>query len=439
MRRREANRVAPRRQAAATRLVALVLLITLLAACSTRTTPPEPTPAAAPSAAGVTLVVWHGWYGAERQSLGRLVDRYNRLHPEGRVSLVSVPLATFSGELQSAAAAGGGPHLALMPNTWIGELAARGALLPIDELVPPAEREQLLPAALGGAQVADQEGRARLYGLPVTFDTLALYYNTANLSAPPGDTETLLSSARGLGDPAAVPPIWGLALNLSLDNTIGYLYAFGGRVFGADGALDLAGEGRAGAERWLAWLQVLNSDDRILARVDSSIYVDSEVKDGRALMTFDWAHQVGVYRTLWGANMGVAPLPLLSETGQPPQTYVRSDVLAVNSRVSAAERQAALDFLRFMVAEEAQAELLANDLQPVLLSLPLEGDQPQLIAARAFRTQAERGLPMPNSAARSVVEQELKVMQRQVLSGLASPADAVSEADRRLRERLANS
>jgi hypothetical protein len=45
---------------------------------------------------------------------------------------------------------------------------------------------------------------------------------------------------------------------------------------------------------------------------------------------------------------------------------------------------------------------------------------------------------MPNSPARVVVEQELKVMQRQVFLGLATPADAVTEADRRLRERLAN-
>lgn len=431
--------MALRRKATATRLVALALLIVLLAACSARTAPPEPTPAAAPGAPGVTLVVWHGWYGAERQALGRLADRYNRLHPEGRISLVSVPLATFASELRAATAAGGGPHLALLPNTWVGELAATGALLPLDELVSDAEREALIPAALGGAQAPDRDGAMHLYGLPVAFDTLALYYNTANLSAPPADTETLLVSARGLGDPTAAPPIWGLALNLSLDNTIGYLYAFGGQIFGEDGSLVLGGEGRAGTERWLAWLQALNADERILARADSSIHVDRELKDGRVLMTFDWSHQVAAYRSLWGANMGVAPLPRLSETGELPRPYVRSDVLAINSRAGAAEREAALAFVRFMLSDEAQAELLASDMQPARATLPLEGDAPHLVAARAFRAQAEHGLPMPNSAARAIVEQELKVMQRQVLAGLATPADAVTEADRRLRDRLANS
>ena len=429
--------MAPPRPPALTRLVTLALALALLVACAAQPTPSgAPAPTTAPGAGPVTLVVWHGWSGAARSALGRLVDRFNRLHPEGRVSLVPVPLATFAAELSGAASAGGGPHLALLPNTWVGELAAQGVLLPLDDLVPAADRERLIPAALGGAQARDAEGDQRLYGLPLTFDTLALYYTTANLSAAPADTDTMLSSARGLGDPSAEPPVWGLALNLSLDNTIGYLYAFGGRVYDDDGALILGGAGAEGAARWLAWLQALNADERILARADSSIHVDRELKDGRALMTFDWAHQLGVYRSLWGSSLAVAPLPRLAETGEPPRPYVRSEVLALNSRTSTAERQAALAFLRFMVSDEAQRELLAGDMQPASGALPLDGDDAQLAAARAFRAQAQGGLPMPNGPARAVVEQELKLMQRQVLMGLASPADAVAEADRRLRQRV---
>ena len=52
-----------------------------------------------------------------------------------------------------------------------------------------------------------------------------------NLLRAPEDTDTLISNAHGLSDPAA--PRWGLAINLSLDNTIGYLYAADGRVFDA--------------------------------------------------------------------------------------------------------------------------------------------------------------------------------------------------------------
>ncbi|HMP41800.1 MAG TPA: ABC transporter substrate-binding protein, partial [Roseiflexaceae bacterium] len=116
--------------------------------------------------------------------------------------------------------------------------------------------------------------------------------------------------------------------------------------------------------------------------------------------------------------------------------YVRSDLLVLNSRIGSAERAAAIRFLRYMLTDEAQAVLLAGNLQPVLQTLPLDGTDIRLAAARAFRLQAEQGLPMPNFAQRALIEQELKLMQRQVLSGLATPADAVSDTERRLRERL---
>lgn len=420
------------------RLVAVLLIVALLTACESGSAPEtssSPTIVANASSVG-PLLLWHGWSGSDRQALGRLVEQYNRQQSDGRIVLQSVPLASFAAELRAAVAAGSGPHLILIPNTWIGGLAEAGVLLPLDDLAPAQEIGTLLPVTLAGAQARDAAGTVRLYGVPVRFDTLALYYNAANLTEPPADTATMLAIGRGLSDPEAQPPIWGLALNLSHDNMIGYLYAFDGRMFDDEGRVALGEAGRAGAEQWLSWLIALQNDARILARSESSILVDRELKDGRAIMTFDWAHQIGVYRGLWGDRIGIAPLPRLSETGQAPRPYVRADVLAINNLAGANERVAAARFIRFMISEEAQTILLQSDMQPVSRLLALTGDSPQEIAARVFRTQAEQGLPMPNSSARAFVEQEIKRMQRQALLGLTTPADAVTEAERRLRERL---
>ncbi len=420
------------------RLVAILLVVALLAGCEPGSAPETssaPTIAANPSSIG-PLLLWHGWSGNDRQALGRLVEQYNRQQSDGRIVLQSVPLASFAAELRAAVAAGSGPHLMLIPNTWIGGLAEAGVLLPLDGLIPAQEIDALLPVTLAGAQARDADGALRLYGAPVRFDTIALYYNAANLTVPPADTAAMLAVGRGLSDPEAQPPIWGLALNLSHDNMIGYLYAFDGRIFDEEGKVALGTTGRAGAEQWLAWLIALHNDPRILARSESSILVDRELKDGRAIMTFDWAHQIGVYRGLWGEQIGVAPLPRLSETGNAPRPYVRSDVLAINSLAGISEREAAARFIRFMIGVEAQSVLLQSDMQPASRTLALTGDAPQEIAARVFRTQAEQGIPMSNSSMRPFVEQEIRRMQRQTLLGLIAPADAVTEADRRLRERL---
>jgi ABC-type glycerol-3-phosphate transport system substrate-binding protein len=412
-----------------------VCLLVVLAACTAGGTASSPPATAQPGASGgVTLLLWHGWGGGERMALGRLVDRFNEQHPAGRVLLQAVPLSTMAGDLRAAVAAGTGPHIILIPNSWVGGLADAGALRPLDALIAAPEQAALLPSTLGGAKARDRAGSVHLYGLPISFDTLALYYNTANVLTPPDDTAKLLDYAHGLGNPSV--PRWGLALNLSIDSTIGYLYAFGGRVFDDDGKLALGGSGRDGAEKWLNWLLTLNSDPQLRAHAGSSIAVDRDIKYGRVLMTFDWAHQVAVYRNLWPKNLGVAPLPRLSETSQPPRPYVKSDLLAINARVGPAERAAAVEFLRYMVGDEAQAELLRADLQPARRDLKLAGDDPRMAVAQAFRAQAEQGLPLPNGPTRSAVDEELRIMIERVLGNQATPADAVAEADQRLRERL---
>jgi ABC-type glycerol-3-phosphate transport system substrate-binding protein len=423
------------RQALA-RWLLLAALLTLLAACAASNSPssPAPTSPAEQRPPAVTLVLWHGWSGAQRQALSRLVDRFNLSHPAGRVRLQALPLATLGSDLRSAALDGTAPHLALLPNTWIGSLAP--ILLALDDQIAPADRAALLPAALGGAQIRGGAGETKLYGLPISFDTLAMFYNRANVLQAPETTDDLFRLARGFSSPSDSPPRWGLALDLSMDNTLCYLYAFGGRVFDDSGAPALGESGRAGAEQWLVWMARLNTDSQLFTHPDSGLEVDRALKNSRAVISFGWAHQLGEYRKLWGDQMGLAPLPNLSETNRAPATYVQSEVLVVNGRLSEPERRAALDFLRYMVGAEAQAGLLASGLQPARQDVPLDGDDPQTAAARVFRTQAQRGQPMPNGPERDTVREQLRLMQQRVLVDGLSPRDAVTEADRRLREAL---
>jgi len=109
---------------------------------------------------------------------------------------------------------------------------------------------------------------------------------------------------------------------------------------------------------------------------------------------------------------------------------------SINARASTAERAAAAEFLRFMISEEAQRELLQADIQPARRDLSLKGDDPQRTVARAFRGQAEQAVPLPNSLTHSVVDEELRIMLERVLLNQASSSDAISEADGRIREKL---
>jgi len=424
-------------------LVVGVILLTLIA-CSAPVGPTSsgaPTPTVGASErAKMVLVLWHAWSYPEDRALATMVERYNRSSLAVQIVLQAHPVATLTSDLDIAVAEGGGPHMAILKSHTIGGLAEGGSLLPLDSLLPADELRQLLPAAIGSAQISSPTASA-LYGVPLTFDTLALYYNKANFaSAPPDDTSALLAVARGLTDTRSNPPTWGMALNLSLDRTIGYLYAFGGRVFDDQRNLVLGLDGRDGAEAWLSWLASLHGDERILASTDG-IAVDNALMTREALMTFDWSHALGTYHGLWHENMGVAPLPRLSDGDRAPQPYVQSDVVVLNARIGATERQAAVDFIRYLIGAEAQTDLLRAGRQPALLSLDIGAAKdvdPQIrAAALAFRAQAEQGRPMPNSRqSNDLVWGVLSDMQANVLRRLLAPDQAVTGADSALRERL---
>lgn len=424
------------------RIVVLGLALLLLAACSVQSASPTPGPPPAPAGSRTLLVLWHAWPRPEDRALAVAVERFNRTNPGIQVILQSRQMASLRDDLASAVAEGGGPHMAIVPSHTLGGLAEEGALLPIDGLLAASEIDRLLPTAVGAGQVRGRDGAA-LYGLPLTFDTLALYYNRANFSAaPPADSEALLRVARGLTDTRSAPPIWGLAYNLSLDRTIGYLYAFGGRVFDETGAVVLGLDGWTGAEAWLTWLLALREDAGLLASLDG-ITVDNALRTQQALMTIDWAHALSSYGALWPGNLGVAPLPRLASPNRAPQPYVQSDTLVLNARLGDGPEQAAASaFARHLLSEPVQREFLRAGRQPVLLSLDLSAEDPAVsaelrAAAEVFRAQAQAGLPMPNSrAASEIVWPVLSDMHSSALRRLVTPAQAVENADAILRARL---
>jgi ABC-type glycerol-3-phosphate transport system substrate-binding protein len=425
----------------------IVCCCMLLVACSVAA--PANPPASAPAGTGqpttaanaperrpTPLLLWYAWPAPEQRIIATLIDRFNQANPDIQIIGQPRPLASLTRDLL-ATTPNERPHLVLVKNHNLGALAQAGIVQPLDGLISATDRDQLLSTAVGGGLVRESNGATRLYGLPLAFDTMALYFNKANVLQAPSDTDTLLSRARSFTDTDVKPPIWGLALNLSLDQTIGYFYAFGGQIFDEQGNLVLGSSGRDGAERWLQWVRDISTDARILARLDS-ISIQNTLQAQDALMTLDWSHGMAGYRDLWRDNMGVAPLPRLSSTDRAPQPWVQSDSLALSTRPMAeSEQQAALQLVRFMLTPESQQTVLDGGKQPTLMSLALDGDSPALAAARAFRDQARQGQPLPNTPdANGTVRDTLQRMQASVVRGLATPADAVTTAEADLRARL---
>ncbi|GAA5526978.1 extracellular solute-binding protein [Herpetosiphon gulosus] len=307
------------------------------------------------------LVIWHGADAQRSELFTRLLLEYQREHPNVVIQIVNRG-ANLLHDYRAALLEGTPPDLIwLNENRWVGELADQQLIIDLTERLSDENLESIAPAALDGARYGE-----KLYGLPLTLDLPVLYYNRANfVSTPPQSTAEWLEIARGFSDDQGQ---YGLAYNLSLYFTQPYLPAFGGTIFDSTGEVVLGTQSYTPTLQWLTWVDELAQDPRLLARDDHRLVARS-VSQNSAIMTIDWADQIGTYRQLWGENVGVQPLPRLSQTGQEPQPFVRSSVLVISPRSTEQQQNAALDVMRFLVEMKAQTAFQAADIPSVRIDL----------------------------------------------------------------------
>lgn len=410
-----------RRLAFLLRCLALVTLV-LLPACTTINSStsggasPQPVIQRAPGP--IPLTLWHSWSGAKLNALNNLARSYERAHPDVRIRLQSQAAPDMLRQYNLSVADGSGPQLVLTPGRYVGELAEQQYIAPLDEAFATVALTDVLAPALEGARIGQQ-----LYGLPITFDTLVLFYDRRRSPSPPATFDELLainSSERSL--PPEQRPL-SLAYYLMLETTLPYLHAFGGAVVDAAGQPTFATGGKDATARWLEWLKTLQRDENVLASANFSA-VDAAAQAGRALSVIDWSHRRANYAQVWGADaVGVAPLPALAPD-QVPKSLVLSQVLCINPVTSPEQRVAAQNFMRFMLEPESQATLASRGgLIPVHRHAELAADMQPFLGAASQSQGLVSSITTPD------VWRPLNDMFRGVISGATTVSEAVTTAE----------
>lgn len=184
--------------------------VTLLAVgCGGSGTGPEEAQqvAAASGGAGydgpsVNLAFWNGFTGGDGPFMRDLVDRFNEEHDNIRVSSNSMIWdPDFYQKTPSAVGSGQGPDVAVMHVDRLATNAARGVILPLDDVA-----DSMGLTAEDFASVAWNAGvyDGRRYGIPLDVHPLGLYYNKRVLreaglpEEPPRDDEEYLATLEEL-------------------------------------------------------------------------------------------------------------------------------------------------------------------------------------------------------------------------------------------------
>jgi multiple sugar transport system substrate-binding protein len=149
--------------------------------------------------------------GREGEVVAELLPEFERAHPGIRVKVQQLPWTAAHEKLLTAFAGDATPDLCQLGNTWIPELVALNALLPLDRHAADSSIVRADDYFAGIWDTNRVDGQ--LYGVPWYVDTRLVFYRRdllrqAGFSAPPRswpEWERMLAAVRTHGHPDRYP------------------------------------------------------------------------------------------------------------------------------------------------------------------------------------------------------------------------------------------
>lgn len=148
-------------------------------------------PNAAPAATSytgpsVSLAFWNGFTGGDGAFMKRLIDQFNGEHQNIKVSMNVYQWADYYQKVPAAVSTGNGPDLGIMHVDSVATNAARGVVLPLDDLAKSLDLSEadFSPPVWQAGVYNDKR-----YAIPLDVHPLGLFYNKAVLEKAGLDPE----------------------------------------------------------------------------------------------------------------------------------------------------------------------------------------------------------------------------------------------------------
>lgn len=188
----------------------------------------------------VTIELWHGITGPDKEGLDLLIDKFNQQYA-GKIRVQPTPIewGEYYSKVVVAVAGGSPPDLGLIHRDRMPEVALQNVLRPVDDIF---ESLGLTDDDFIGRISREGIYGGKRYGIPLDIHTLLLYYNqdhfdNAGLPGPPQRAAQFLEYARKLtidknGDNQ--PDQWGTRFGIWGPQWYTALRQMGGNYFGGE-------------------------------------------------------------------------------------------------------------------------------------------------------------------------------------------------------------
>jgi len=382
-----------------------------LGLCACTAAPPDP-----------ELVLWHAYRGAELDALEAAVATCaGELGAPARA--VAIPYDAFVNKVSVAIPRGNGPDLFINAHDRVGHWAEGRLLEPLglwadDVLVDRFLAETVEPLVY----------RDDLYGLPLAFKTLALFYDRRLVKQAPATMAELVALTRALQ--ARNPRVWGIAWELdSLYFHAPWLHAWGGRVYADE--RDTLALAEPAAAKSLAFVRRLveqkTTPDEATSALVTSLFLRGELA---FTANGPWFRGELSAHPGWG----VAPLPVVDETGKRAAPFLGVEGLLMSAR--SRRKPAAFALMRCLTRDAAALARFRTGAQLVANRAVYEA--PEVAAdpfAQAFRAQLADTVSLSNRPHMRRVWTPAKTALSQAILHGRDPGAARAEAARSIRRR----
>lgn len=317
-----------------------------------------------------TVTFWHA-YSADSPEVTTLeetlIPQFEALHEGVTVEAVAIPYDDLHQKLVTAVAGDNLPDLVRSDIIWVPELADLGVLVPLDEEMADFQSyaDQMYPGAL-----ATNRWKDHYYGLPLDTNTRVLLYNAealeaAGIDGPPATFDDLRTDAQ-----AAVDAGISIFADNSTSgwNVLPWIWSAGGALTDEDvttatGYLDSA-ESIAGVQL-LVDLHEQGAIPDIILGGEGGTATSDGLATGAYAGILDGPWMYPIFESQYpDFEIQAAPVPA-GDGGSISVVGGESIVLTQSSE----NKEAAAEFLRFLLSEDAQLAMAEVGQMSVLSAL----------------------------------------------------------------------
>ncbi len=278
-----------------------------------------------------------------------LVDTYQQEHPGVTIHLEAIPVTDdVFGWLSTSLAAGDRPSAFLIDSSVMSSLQENDMLRNLDGLYMTNE---YLPTTI--EMVTNEDS---VWGVPLsTTSMLLLYYNkdlfTANgfdPNNPPKNTDELLEIHKVfLEKTGQAGLVYASTINYWM---LPWIFGYGGNLFASDGQTITLGTEAVQQAMNLTMLLVSTGETEnwLDYSTAENLFISQEVA---MIINGTWAYQM--YKDALGDNLGIAPLPKVSDTGLPSSSPISGMVFSLPAGGDKQEQDIALDFIHYVTTTES--------------------------------------------------------------------------------------